>query len=130
MPMNSIKLKTHVVHTHGSSFLIFKLPARLQYWNEHLGECGLREDASIDVSLPPILTDFPNCVEELKKVQRQQLALGVSANKEDVFWGTNANVNTNALLPVTAKSWRIIVSCVGRVSSTYVLAFYMIRYAF
>ncbi|KAL5110970.1 Vacuolar protein sorting-associated protein 13B [Taenia crassiceps] len=105
---------------------IVMLPARLQYWNDYVGEYGsfvtyatfnLIEDAPIDVLLPPTLAEFPHCSETLIQAQRQQLIRGSSLGKGDFLWGPIAALNSTTPLPVAATSWRIIVSCVGRVVS-------------
>nr|CDS17621.1 vacuolar protein sorting associated protein 13B [Echinococcus granulosus] len=102
------------------------LPARLQYWSDRVGEYGsfvtyatfnLLEDASVDVLLPPLLAEFPLCLETLEQSQRQRLILRSSLGEENVFWGPKVALNPTAPLPVAAASWRIIVSCVGRIIS-------------
>lgn len=108
-----------------SAFL--KLPARLQYWSDYVGEYGsfvtyatfnLLEDAPVDVLLPPILAEFPHCLETLAQAQRQHLIRGSSLGKGDVLWGLKTAPNPTAPLPVAATSWRIIVSCVGKIVAT------------
>ncbi|KAM3186126.1 hypothetical protein ACTXT7_004958 [Hymenolepis weldensis] len=98
------------------------LPARLQYWNEQIGEYGgfvtyasfeLREDATVDVSLPEISEDQ----QTVKKAHRHRLVYRPSGNeKGDIFWGSKADLTTTNL-PIVATTWRIIVSCAGQCSS-------------
>ncbi|VUZ40870.1 unnamed protein product, partial [Hymenolepis diminuta] len=98
------------------------LPARLQYWSEQIGEYGgfvtyatfeLREDTTVDVSLPEISENQ----QTLKKAHRHGLVHRPSGNeKEDIFWGSKADLTTTDL-PIVAATWRIIVSCVGQCSS-------------
>nr|CDS31286.1 vacuolar protein sorting associated protein 13B [Hymenolepis microstoma] len=100
------------------------LPARLQYWNEQIGEYGgfvtyatfeLREDSTVDVSLPEILEHQ----QTIKEVHRHRLIYRPSADEnDDICWGSKANLNLRmSNLPIVASTWRIIVSCMGRCSS-------------
>ncbi|KAM7537419.1 hypothetical protein Aperf_G00000067116 [Anoplocephala perfoliata] len=102
-----------------------KLPARLQYWNEYVGEYGgfmtyasfeLREDAPVDVQLPSENHQDPRTFEQFNRHRIVYRSSG--SEKEDIFWGSKAGINfTTSTLPVAAITWRIIVSCIGRYTS-------------
>lgn len=86
----------------------------------------LREDATVDVSLPEISEDQ----QTVKKAHRHRLVYRPSGNeKEDIFWGSKADLTTTNL-PIVATTWRIIVSCVGQCSSVYVLRFFYLLIAY
>ncbi|VDM34355.1 unnamed protein product [Hydatigera taeniaeformis] len=103
------------------------LPGRLQYWSDYVGDYGgfvtyaafnLLENASVDVLLPQTLAEFPHSLEIVSQAQRQQLVRGFSLSDRNVLWGPMVDSNSNLPLPVASKSWRVLISCVGRITST------------